>query len=277
MAQVLVNDTSLSAIGDLIRDNINPSTESVYIRSETISGGVSRDNYGYVNNAFLSTFSFSNITPEPKYLKIISGNHGNDYVQNQAGDKIYISNTTDSIVPIEYNEYYINGYYAGTTPYPTLNASACALDANKQGIRGTSSNGTLLTVDKVYKPSEMASALSDIIDELAAAAQGGGVTLSFYFNGSMQIGSSATNLSSLGITTLDQIYCVLWLDRDLYISFPNTEINNNGRAPVKYLRDGNSSYSDNYYTIYMDSSRIRSTNNSTICNRRPCFILYKGA
>ena len=184
MAQVLVNDTSLSAIGDLIRDNINPAIENVYIRSKSISNGTSGDRYGNVRDFHLGDFTFSNITPQPKYLKIISPGNS-DYVLNEADNKITLSNTTDYIVPAEYNRYYVTGYSTGGQ-YRTFTAKAIALDANKQGIRGTSSNGELLTVDKVYKPSQMASALSDIIDELKG-------------------GSGASPLGNLGAVALNNL------------------------------------------------------------------------
>lgn len=162
MTQVLVNDTSLSAIGDLIRDNINPSTEDVYIRSESLSHS---ETYGATTNYFLGIFQFSNITPSPSYLKYTRA-VDTDYVLNEAGDKIILSNAPDYIVPAEYNRYYLNGRYTSVSGGTTYTVTALALDANKQGIRGTSSNGTLVTVDKVYKPSQMANAISGIIDDL---------------------------------------------------------------------------------------------------------------
>lgn len=248
MAQVLVNDTSLSAIGDLIRDNINPATEDVYIRSETISSSTSGDNYGNVNNYHLGDFTFSGVTPQPKYLKIIPPVGNRDYVLNEAGDKITLSNTTDYIVPAEYNRYYITGYSTGGS-YRTYTAKAIALDANKQGIRGTSSNGELLTVDKVYKPADMADALSDIIDELKGGTNPLGslraVTLD---NLSLQY-NDGTNVSAY-VTDIEKVVALMIYDsRDdrALLACPLLRPVQTASTGVKWLplsegRRGNSSY-----------------------------------
>lgn len=250
MGQVLVNDTSLSALGDLIRDNINSATEDVYIRSESVSGTTSGDNYGNVKNFHLGDFTFSGVTPQPKYLKIISYVGNNDYVLNEADDRITLS-TVNYIVPAEYNRYYANGGITTGGQFRTFTAKAIALDANKQGIRGTSSNGELLTVDKVYKPSQMASALSDIIDELkggSGASPLGNLRAVTLDNLSIQY-NDGTNISAY-VTDIEKVVALMIYDsRDdrALLACPLLRPVQTASTKVKWLplsegRRGNSSY-----------------------------------
>lgn len=297
MGQVLVNDTSLSAIGDLIRDNINPVTEEVYVRSLTLSRYISQ---GGAVDGLVGDFTFTNITPKPTYLKFVpytsAPRYFNDYVKDENENRILLSSTTDFIVPAEYSKYYFDRFPM-TSSGQSYQITAYALDANKQYIRGTSSSdSTLLTVDKVWKPSQMASALSDIIDELKG---GSGASPLGNFRtallNSFLIGyNSGTDVSAY-ITDVDKIIVLMVYDSrndSVFLGCPSLRPVQTASTGVKWLplskgmRGNYSSYywnTDTNYGVaiingqtygYYTGSSAGSTNVVSDSDYSRAFLLY---